>query len=222
MLDVFDIAKPQNCDIQMFYGFADQVTSTDTNYMTWSKPRGVSHVYMLLIGGGGAGNGSSGGGSGAVTVWYGAAQNVPDSLSIYVRGPISQSYATTVSYRSSSGLVSLLTAQAANGATAGTSSAATAFAASGFYTSTAGQAGNIGIISASTTTFLSGGCANTITANYGYATTSTNNGRGYFQLQPIIVGVGANSTGTYFAAIGCGAQANGATGGPGFALIASW
>jgi hypothetical protein len=221
MLDVFNIAKPQNCDIQSFYGFGNQATSTDRNYMTWNKPRGVSHVYMLLIGGGGTGNATSGGGSGVVTVWYGSAQNVPDSLAVYVRGENANNFHTTIAYRSSTGLVTLLTATSTSNASGANAASATAFAASGFYQSTDGDGGASGPKNASSITFLSGGAGSTnddVNANYGYNSTA-GNAKGFFQLSPIIVGVGGSGSG--LGGIGCGGGLSG-PGGPGFALIASW
>jgi hypothetical protein len=178
---------------------------------------------MLLIGPGGNGDGSSGGGSGAVTVWYGAAQHVPNSLVVVVGaagvGP------TSVSARFSNSAATptaLLQANRAVGATAATASTANQFAASGFYKSTAGQNGGAGSVAANDTTFLSGGCANTgeITANYGYTlSNSTSSLAGMFQMQPIIVGLG--SKGGRNGAIGCGGGTSG-SGGPGMVLIASW
>ena len=186
----------------------------------WAKPPGVSHVYMMLIGGGGNGDGSStGGGSGAVTVWYGAAQHVPNNLVISVS--TGNAVNTTVNYRASSGLIALLTANAGSTATAGTAMTANQFAGSGFFRSTAGQAGSLGNIAASATTFLSGGAdlsTEDVVANYGYDSTATD-AKGYFQMQPIIVGVGGSGAGV--GGIGCGGGTLG-TGGQGMALIASW
>jgi hypothetical protein len=224
MLDVFNIAKPQNCDIQMFYGNS---TSAARIEKTWTKPRGVSHVYMLLIGAGGNGvSGTRGGGSGAVTVWYGAAKNVPDSLIISVAGE-GQQYATTVGVRCiSAGSPTLLTAFAASGGTAGSFSSASPFAASGFYQSVAGQGGSTSSQTPSPTTFLSGGGQSLnadVDANYGYGTTDNSVAVGYFLLQPIIVGVAG--AGSEKGPIGCGgggATAGAGAGGPGFVLIASW
>lgn len=226
MLDVFNIAKPQNCDIQMFFGDAGAASAFRFE-KTWTKPRGVSHVYILLIGAGANGvAGNNGGGSGAVTVWYGAAQNVPDSLTIKAAGE-GQMYDTTVSVRCISGTATtLLSATAAINATGAAAAAATPFAASGFYESVAGQNGTTNQ-TASATTFLSGGAqstSNDVVANYGYQTTENNNSVGFFLLQPIIVGVGGG--GNRKGGIGCGG--GGATsggvglGGPGFVLIASW
>ena len=98
------------------------------------------------------------------------------------------------------------------------------FSASGFHTSTAGQAGSGGAITASTTTFLSGGGtagAGDQTGNYGYTVSGLQSG--YFMLQPIIVGVGSGGVNGRVAGIGCGGSYSGSDrGGPGMVLIASW
>ena len=179
---------------------------------------------MLLIGGGGNGNGTSGGGSGSVTVWYGSAQNVPDNLLIYPSRGGNQD--TTVRYQTSiSTPVILLTAQTAAASNAGPATTANQFAASGFYQSIAGQAGSSGSVSASSTTFLSGGAITgaNVVANYGYIVTDVNattGNPGIFMLQPIIVGAGG--IGTRAGGIGCGGGASSGSGGPGMVLIASW
>jgi hypothetical protein len=214
----FPIAKPQKCDIQTFYGTGPDLSSQKTP-MAWNKPVGVSHVYMMLIGGGGDGDGTNGGGSGAVTVWYGAAQHVPNSL---VVTPGIQSDSSIIQYRNTSGtaagaLRQLLIALGGSGSTAGTATTAGPFAASGFYKSTAGQNGSASAITASTTTFLSGGGSSVI-GNYGYSA----NTAGFFQMQPIIVGLAGVNTGK--GGIGCGGGSDNTTGfgGPGMVLIASW
>lgn len=218
MLDVFHIATPQGCNIQTFY--ASGSASVTTNPRMWTKPRGVSHIYMLLIGAGGNGNLSQGGGSGSVTVWYGSAQNVPDNLLIRVQ----HTGLTEIRYANRSSTETTVLLQTNPGSQSGGAAVTeNYFGAMGFYQSIAGQAGSAGAISASSTTFLSGGCGSgTATANYGYSTAAD----GFFQMQPIIVGVGAGgSTATSKAGIGCGANINGTatgTNGPGFALIASW
>lgn len=215
MLDLFNIAKPQGCDIQTFYG--DGAVSTIVK-QSWIKPRGVSNVYILMIGAGGNGTSTVGGGSGAVTVWYGSAQNVPDILfPIPGRG---QGEDTRLGFKGSSGtIVAILTAgSAASSGTAGSAMSTNYFAASGYFQSVAGQAGNSGAISASSTTFLSGGSSGTTVANYGY---SQDNGSGIFQMQPIIVGLGGAAAGN--GGIGCGGGINSGTiGGRGMILIASW
>jgi hypothetical protein len=214
----FHIPTPQGCNIQTFYGAGG---NAGASLRAWNKPPGVSHIYMMLIGGGGDGDGTSGGGSGAVTVWYGAAQHVPDSLILSIsRG---NGLNTTVFYRTPSGLTNLLEGNGANGVTAGTSTSGGPLTASGFYKSTAGQTGTSGAQSASNSTFLSGGGAGVVTGNYGY-TTNVINRNGFFQMQPIIVGVGNAGSGVASqgsAGIGCGGSATG-TGGIGMALIASW
>lgn len=199
--------RTAGADVQTFYKNSN-----------WTKPPGVSHVYMMLIGGGGDGDGTTAGGSGAVTVWYGAAQHIPDNLLVTVSTGNASN--TTVNYRSSSAVVALLTATGGVLSVAGTAMAANQFAASGFFQSVAGQAGSAVAQTASATTFLSGGADNStdsVTANYGYFIPG--NGSGFFQMQPIIVSAG--SSGAKTGAIGSGAGGVG-TGGPGMALIASW
>lgn len=229
MLDLFNIAKPQNCDIQTFYGFAAPTgVGIYRNARTWVKPRGVSHVYMLLIGAGGNGDGANGGGSGAVTVWYGAAQHVPDNLSVSVGGRGDQSN-TRIHYRGSQAPASanlLLEALGTSTSTGATAMPANYFTASGFFQSVAGQDGSAGGVAASTTTFLSGGGTGQgrVIANYGYDNTVGAavgvGAAGFFQMQPIIVGVGGAETRN--GGVGCGGGFNSGLGGQGLVLIASW
>jgi hypothetical protein len=228
MLDLFNTAKPQNCDIQIFYGGA--ATNDVANNRTWMKPRGVSHVYMLLIGAGANGvAGTRGGGSGAVTTWYGAAQHVPDIC--YVRagagGGASGGQSTVFIKTTTTGSYTLLEAFAGSTGTGGAVMTANYFTASGFFQSVAGQDGATTNQTASATTFLSGGAQsqnNDVVANYGYETTQNDGAAGFFLLQPIIVGVAGG--GIFNGGIGCGG--GGATspaaglGGPGLVLIASW
>ena len=226
MLDLFNIAKPQGCDIQTFYG--NGAVSSTANTKSWNKPRGVSNVYMLLIGPGADGSyaNTTGGGSGSVTVWYGSAQNVPDQLDVWVGA---SGNATQIKYRtnSASSPITLLTALGGSTGTGGTATAAGVFAASGFYQSIAGQNGTGGDVAVSTTTFLSGGAftsTNRVQSNYGYGISLTATDKnGYFIMQPIIVGSGGKDGGV--GGIGCGGGAgspiNG-LGGPGMVLIASW
>ena len=175
----------------------------------------------MLIGGGADGTGTSGGGSGAVTVWYGAAQHVPNIL--YVVAVNASNGQASQIYFDPRQVYLLLEANSGSGATAGAATASNEFAASGFYQSTAGQNGSTTTIAASTTTFLSGGAQSTgsdVVANYGYDSTAIN-AQGYFQLQPIIVGVGAS--GGSKGGIGCGGGGSlPGIGGPGMVLIASW
>jgi hypothetical protein len=196
--------RTAGADVQMFY--------TSSN---WTKPPGVSHVYMMLIGPGGAGIATTGGGSGAVTVWYGAAQHVPDNLMVVLDTPRSEVY-----FYNGIGLNTLFEADGGTGINGGIASPINAFSASGFYKSTAGQDGSVSLITPSPTTFLSGGAdstTDTVTANYGYSVSG--NGSGFFQMQPIIVGAGGSATGR--GGIGCGGGAD-SVGGPGLVLIASW
>jgi len=205
----FHIARPQGCDIQTLY-----------KNSTWTKPPGVSHVYMMLIGGGG--NSPSGGGSGAVTVWYGAAQHVPDNLVVSVSTGDSSN--TTVNYYSATGLKDLLTANGAVANAGATAMTNNEFGASGFFNSTAGQSGTT-VQTASATTFLSGGQSTTtqpLTANYGYSLPVSGNMNGFFMTQPVIVGV-AGKGNSAKSGIGCGSGGGiSAVGGPGLVLIASW
>lgn len=211
------VRQPQfrnaNADVQIFYG--DSINTTDLT-RSWSKPPGVSHIYMLLIGSGGSGDGSAPGPSGAVTVWYGAAQNVPDSLQLCIaQGLGGVTYPTTVTYRNRTTTYTLLSAN--NGINGGGSSPAmtpNAFTATGFFSSVASDSS-----APSNTTFLSAGSAgSSVTTNYGY----TSNKDGYFLLQPIIVGIGGcGPSGNVNGGIGCGGAPNG-YGGPGMVLIASW
>jgi len=217
MLDVFHIAKPQGCDIQIFYGSG---VNNNTSQRSWIKPRGVSHVYALLIGPGAVGDGTFGGGSGAVTVWYGAAQNVPDQLTIRVAVSSTNSQ---ILYQSKSGLIVLLQADQTSLSTGAAAFTANQFAASGFYQSVAGQNGVASGIGASGTSFLNGGttAASAASTLYGYQTSSGGvNGNGFFMMQPIIVGGGGTGSGR--GGIGCGGGANSGPGGPGMVLIASW
>ena len=208
----FPIATPTNCNIQTFYG-------ENSPRGAWNKPPGVSHVYILIIGAGGNGDSVSGGGSGGITIWYGAAQHVPDTLYAYAQ--TGGGGASSVRANSSSGIVQILLASGGSGATGGTAQAETPFASFGFYKSIAGQNGINGPQGASTTTFLSGGGggpSSAMTSNYGY-TSSSSVTQGFFQMQPIIVGMGGSSTGR--GGIGCGGGKDG-IGGPGMVLIASW
>jgi len=182
---------------------------------------------MMLIGAGGIGNSPSGGGSSAVSVWYGAAQNVPDVLVLSVAFYTGGQSNTTVSFRGANGLNTLLTANGGNNNLAGVAMTANQFTASGFFQSVAGQAGtSSATITSSATTFLGGGVSSpptSITANYGYFFPKDNISGlicGYFQLQPIIVGSGGGNYAS--GGIGCGGGGNSGQGGNGLVLIASW
>ena len=117
---------------------------------------------MMLIGAGGGGcpgtsaSGGSGGGSGAVTVWWGSAQHVPNTLNVNIGvggAATVAGGATTVDYRTASATLSnLLTA---NGGSSGAAGVVTArpggaattsgpFGSLGIYASTAGQDSAVG------------------------------------------------------------------------------
>jgi len=205
-------------DVQMFYQNG-----------AWTKPVGVSQVYMMLIGGGAVGNNSTvGGGSGNVTTWFGAAQNVPNNLVISPAIPVASTNtagnSTIISYRGTS-LNTLLTASGGNNTGAApTADTVNTFGNSGFFQSVEGQPGNSLGIAASATTFLSGGGSgsNTTTANYGYSIAAGVN-QGFFMLQPIIVACAKSiNTSANNQPIGCGGCISSGTAGPGFVLIASW
>jgi hypothetical protein len=200
--------------VQIFYG-TTPTSGANNGQRTWNKPVGVSHVYMLLIGGGGTGDGTTGGGSGGVTVWYGAAQNVPDSL-VVIAG--SNNISSTISARFSNSAATptgLLVGYSTVSTTGGSVQSANQFTASGFFQSVAGVDGNTG--GGAQTTFLCGGDnASTTVGNYGYA----NKNDGFFMLQPIIVSVGGRDV--YKGGIGSGGGSGNGFGGQGMVLIASW
>ena len=210
---------PQGANIQIFNVFEGQNVGTQT----WVKPQGASFVWFTLIGAGGNGDtGTNGGGSGAVTNCMVPAFLIPDSLQIQIGSSYETSY-TVINYSSTTGTYPLLTAISANGSLAGAASTSNYFSAMGFYQSIAGQNGSIPVVNPSATTFLSAGAAgaNAVTANYGYASDATS-GQGFFQIQPIIVGVGGG--GNYNigqGGIGCGGAVYG-FGGNGLVVIISW
>lgn len=213
--------RTTNANVQFFYG-TGTAGAAGQGGAVWNKPPGVSQVYMLLIGGGGNNAASAGGSSGAVTTWWGSAQNVPDILNI-TASP-GDSVDTRVQYRGSNGLNILLSAGAATTSTAGAAMAANQFTASGFFQSVAGQT-QPGT-TASTTTFLNAGHGVGGTAavsQYGYTSgspASNGSGGGYFQLQPIIVGVGGHRQ--VNGGLGCGGGGTAGIGGPGLVIIAAW
>jgi len=250
MLDVFGIPSPQQSNCQEFYGGGST--------RDWVKPRGASMVRFMLIGaggGGGVGNsttGAGGGGSGAVTSWIGPAIFIPDILRITIGvGGTSgvNGTASSVIYQAKDGTgYTLLTA---NGGTSGTAGVVTAgvggtamtnnyFGAAGIFSSVAGQDGSNGNasgaganVTASATTFLSGGAGGagsagntggSVTPNYGYvalplttAGGAVSGANGYFITQPILVGCGGaggttnETTGTTggIGGIGCGGGGSG-------------
>jgi hypothetical protein len=223
---------PQGANVQIFQG-GDPQTTGHLFEKTWVKPQGASFVWFTLIGAGG-GNDSggsflSGGGSGAVTNCMVPAFLIPDSLTVIVgkggSGGVNGTQ-TQILYQQKTGTgYSLLTASPGDaggaGGAGGTAMTANYFAAMGFFQSVAGQNG-AGTVTPSTTTFLSGGnyTGVPVTANYGYSTTTS----GFFQMQPIIVGVGASSSTPGKAGVGCGAYGATATGegGDGLVVIVTW
>lgn len=268
MLDTFNFSSPQSSNYQEFYGGGST--------RDWIKPRGASMMRIMLIGAGGGGGiggssqGGGGGGSGAVTSWVGPAIFVPDILRITIGvGGTSgvDATASSVIYQAKDGTgYTLLTANGGgSGSTAITSgsggSAMTnnAFGASGIFTSTSGQDGTAGSttgvtssVTASATTFLSGGSGGSggsgqasggVTPNYGYTAlpTTTPGGTvkgadGYFITQPILVGCGGAGGSTSLSVgtvggrggIGCGGggagedATAGGRGGDGAVFIWTW
>jgi hypothetical protein len=221
--------RNSKADVQMFYGSGSFYSSTNTTY-SWTKPVGVSQVYIMLIGGGAGGNGAdAGGSSGNVTTWFGNAQNVPNNLFIVPAPPIGPGFNggdSTVSYRGTS-LNTLLTASGGKSASTNTADVAGTFANSGFYQNVLGQGGSSIGQPASGTTFLSGGGAiagssGSIVANYGYSVDGVNNPTGFFMLQPVIVACASANINNDSAPIGCGADQDNSRAGAGFVLIASW
>jgi len=211
---------PQGANVQIF---REGATISD-----WVKPQGASFVWFTLIGAGGTGDFNTfiGGGSGAVTNFMCPAFLIPDRLSVRV-GSGSTGAVTTVLYQEKNTTgYTLLTAAIGNGTTGGSAMTANAFTAMGFFQSVAGQSGVSGAVSASATTFLSGGGSNSsnVTGNYGYTlNNSSANATGYFQLQPIIVGLAG--MGVANGGIGCGGGVTGTNngvGGDGLVVIITW
>jgi hypothetical protein len=235
---------PQDCNVQIFYGSnKGSATNAPIVSRTWVKPKGASFVWFTLIGGGGGGgdgdavDDQGGGGSGAVTNCLMPAFLVPDQLRVRTDAT-STMFITFQGPKDSAGY-DLLSAvgggvgSALTGGTGAAASARTAFAAAGLYQSVAGQAGSGGSnVVASPTTFLSGGAnpSSTTTPNYGYPVTGVS---GFFQVSPIIVGRGGDTSAATgdggVGGIGCGgggassgAADIGGKGGQSMAVIISW
>ena len=250
---------PQGANVQIF----QEGGSTSD----WVKPQGASFVWFTLIGsgGGGASNGG-GGGSGAVTNFMCPAFLIPDLLRINVGkgsvGGVSNNWTvagtnTTIVYQQKNGTgYTLLTANAGTGEpgqAGGAATAANAFTAMGFYQSIAGQTGSNSAVAltASTTTFLSGGSGYeaSVTANYGYSLPAAVRadpplvgGSGFFMQQPIAIGRGGAGVAMFLTTgdssnggnggIGCGggdgatasggAFGTGGAGGDGMVVIITW
>lgn len=242
----FDYPTQTNANVQIFGGQA-----ANSSFI-WTKPQGVSFVWFTLIGhGGNGGSGDTvtsagGGGSGAVTNCLMPAFLVPDSLNVRVYNPRSTAGATAILYRTKNTLFTLLAATQGTGGgansagTGGAASTVTNFSCAGLFQSVAGQDGvTTATRSSSTTTFLSGGAGSnsncTVNGNYGYSSSAATTvpANGYFQFQPIIVGLGggnaSNQNVVAAGGFGCGGSGNTATGttslgygGPGLVVIISW
>lgn len=211
---------PQGANVQIFTNGGQNQTFTNRS---WTKPQGASFVWFTLIGAGGNGDGTTGGGSGGVTNFMCPAFLIPDELNIRVfqRGQGSEDTIITYQQKTGTGYL-LLSGGSANGITAGAAMTANYFTAMGFFQSVAGQNGTTGVVTASTTTFLSGGGASgsSQTSNYGYQLGTASNASGFFQTQPIIVGAGGMGTGV--GGIGCGGGRTSALGGSGMVVIITW
>jgi hypothetical protein len=252
---------PQGANIQIFRAPSSATTTNATQEWVKPQGASFIWFTLIGAGGGGGGIqdvssfSGSGGGSGGVTNCMIPAFLVPDILQIRVGpggaggGPNSGGTAggrTVVFYQAkrADGYV-LLTANAGAGGNLGnpvdnptppalggaavtaTASTPIGFSAAGIYQSVAGQDSSDS--AASPTTFLSGGVtSNSKTANYGNVGT----GVGYFQMQPIIVGLSsakpANSSGGRRGVVGCGgvsysdnSSVNG-SGGDGLVVIITW
>jgi hypothetical protein len=212
---------PQGANIQIFN--AGETNATQS----WIKPQGASFVWFTLIGAGGSGdpiNSQKGGGSGAVTNCMVPAFLIPDELQIQVGvgGIYANNGKNTLVNYVSSGTYNLLTANGGGTGGGGFASTSNYFSCMGFFQSVAGQNGNSSNQGQSGTTFLSGGSLTGGTVNYGYQT----GGDGYFQIQPIILGVGGSSgNDSTTAGIGCGGaygSTNGGAGGDGLVVIITW
>lgn len=224
---------PQGANVQIFNRNGSGAAALQNQ--TWVKPQGASFVWFTLIGGGGGGDGTTGGGSAAVTNFMCPAFLIPDILMVDVGwggGGAVSSTSSRIVYKQKDGTgYDLLTANAASLSSPGGAMSANSFTAMGFFQSIAGQSGGVGTISASSTTFLSAGsdATATVNANYGYSNPlpASGSSNGFFQMQPIIVGVGSNcvSSGvTRNSGVGCGGGASNTNGvgGNGLVVIITW
>jgi hypothetical protein len=213
--------RNSNADVQIFYG--SKFSTTNNSVQSWNKPIGVSNIYIMLIGAAGGGNGTAGGGSGAVTVWYGAAQNVPDILFVRLIGAVGNpgTNSAVIAIDGAASNIILSANGGISGSTGGAAMTANQFTAMGFFQSVAGQNGSASNLSASATTFLSAGTGTgTVTSNYGNSISTSDTG--FFQLQPVIVGIGSSGNKPANSSFGCGGGISSSLGGPALALIASW
>jgi hypothetical protein len=214
---------PQGANIQIFQAPVRAVSTAWT--AEWVKPQGASMVWFTLIGAGSAADSIEGGGSsGAVTNCMVPAFLIPDVLQVRVgTGGTTDGgsgSASSVLYQQKAGTgYTLLTANGGD-ITGGAASTSNYFSAMGFFQSIRGQAGSTGFTTAAATTFLSGGGRDGVTANYGYGTSRN----GFFQAQPIIVGVGGN-TSNGKGGTGCGGGFTSGSfepGGDGLVVIITW
>jgi hypothetical protein len=251
---------PQGANVQIFQGRVRGAATTAWTH-EWVKPQGASMVWFTLIGGGGGGASAGastfggGGGSSAVTNCMMPAFLIPDILQVRVgfggagaiAGGLDGSGAgdSEIFYQQKAGTgYTLLTAKGGGagvvnaGGTGGAASVSNYFSAAGFFQSIAGANGNI--VTASPTTFLQGGGYRdeAYTGNYGFSLDTTRNTtNGFFQMQPIIVGLGGTYTSAGGAAnaagrggVGCGGSgvasggtaATGGRGGDGLVVIVTW
>lgn len=218
---------PQGANVQIF--------QLGGSVSDWVKPQGASFVWFTLIGAGGKTDGTAtflrGGGSGAVTNFMGPAFLIPDVLQVQVGNSkgSGNDLKSIIRYQQKDGSgYTLLNANGGatgdNGGSGGTATPPEAFGAMGFSRSTGGQDGLEASVTASATTFLSGGSySGSVTANYGYST----NRSGFFQMQPIIVGVGGSTLTLNRGGIGCGGGGSVTTsgrglGGDGLVVIITW
>lgn len=240
---------PQGANIQIFQAATRAGLTSSAATWTKPQGASMVWFTLIGAGGGGGGVSAdnvfygAGGGSGAVTNCMVPAFLIPDVLQIRVGqgGPGGTTAvvgtagsASNILYQQQAGTgYTLLTANGGTGGARGTSvdapvtaggaaSTATPFTAAGFFQSVAGQNSTAtnGAQAPSATTFLSGGTAGTLTANYGYTS------RSGFMMQPIIVGAGrvdASGRGP----IGCGGWSNPTlgpcgAGGDGLVVIITW
>lgn len=239
---------PQGANVQIFT--APRLYGTSPPYhitnQSWIKPQGASFVFFTLIGGGGGGGGfdsvdpGGGGGTGAVTNFMCPAFFIPDQLTVMVgtggaggsvgaQGVVGResSIYYDVKAKESYLLLSALAGSGgftgASGGAGGSAMSANAFTAMGFLNAVAGDAGN----NKSNGTFLTGGEVGS--TYYGYS--GATGGPGFFQMQPIIVGMGGYGAGTTISkvgGIGCGGgggdsgEAAGGKGGDGLVVIVTW
>lgn len=231
---------PQNANVQIFYA-RSRTTPTTNVTATWVKPQGASFVWFTLIGAGAGGDGtdgtfsSSGGVSGEVTNAMLPAFLLPDTLQIRVGiGGTGGGPGATAGTAGTPTIV-YYQQKAGTGYEILNSSANTPMTAAGFYQFVAADNSSASVAPA--TSFLKGGGYRNenYIGNYGYSMLSgSSQFEGFFQMQPIIVGLGGSTNTSYSAGdggIGCGGaglpNTSGGTyvagnGGNGLAVIITW